>query len=73
MMEINILDFVAYIVLILIYIILLPDDFIEEINGSIGLAGAVIITIIWIILFVIIDYNVIDIIPHITDNIKITL
>jgi len=50
-----------YIVLLVVIICLLPEDFKEEIGGIIGCFVMIVYTIIYVTIFVFIDYNWTDI------------
>jgi hypothetical protein len=67
-MNLHIADFIGWVILTSIYWSILPEDFKEELGEIIGLIGWLILTVLWIVFFVIIDYNLIDLIKQI--NIK---
>ena len=64
-MEIHILDFVMWFVIICVYWYVLgwlsEGEFTEELGGLIGCFGIVIITIIYVVLFVFMEWNWSDI------------
>lgn len=66
----HILDLLMYIVGLLLIIIILPKDFKEEIGGIVGMIIVLIYTIVYAVLFVFMDYNMIEVIPYIYSKIK---
>lgn len=65
-MVIHIYDIIGWIVVLLIYWWILPKDYKEELGVILGWFGGLIITIIWIIIFGVIDLNISDLLDSIS-------
>lgn len=67
----HVLDFLMYIVFLYIIIKLLGDEYTQELGGIVGIIVIILYTIIYLILFVWVDYNWIDIFKSINFNFKL--
>lgn len=70
-MEIHYLDIIFYVIGLVIIWALLPEDYKFEIGGLVGCFVILVYTLLYIIIFGLFDYNIIDIYNSI--NIKFTL
>lgn len=59
-MTINIMDLIAYIVFMFVIYFILPESAKKELGGVVGASVMILFTIIYIILFVFIDYDMYD-------------
>ena len=73
MIDINILDLVMYIIFLGIIIWILGDEYTTELGGLLGLVVIMVYTAIYIVFFVLIDYNWIDLIHNWSVTWKISL
>lgn len=71
-MNIHFLDFVMYLVFLLIILFLLGKEYTEELGGLVGFFVIIIYTIIYIVFFMILDFNWIDIFKKISFNLNFT-
>lgn len=60
-MDIHILDFVVYIIGLIIIWNVLPEDYKEELGVLMGIVICIIYTIIYVVIFVVFDNNISDI------------
>jgi len=67
----HILDLIMYVVIFWIILAILGEEYTTEIGGLIGCGVIVVYTVIYVILFVVIDYNWIDIFETIKLNLKL--
>ncbi len=65
----HMLDLVVYIVGLFVIAYALPDEFTEEIGGIVGLIIMLIYTIIYVIVFWFLDYNIVEVLPQIYEQI----
>ena len=72
-MEINVLDFIVWLVVSIIILYVGNKDNDDAISLLVSLLIVVIFSFIYIILFVIIDYDMIDVFNYVFTKIKITL
>lgn len=66
----HILDLIMYFVGLIVIGLVLPRDFKEELGAIVGLFIMVVYTITYIILFAILDYNMVEVIPNLFEKIK---
>lgn len=67
----HILDFIMYLVFVVLIWKLLGEEYTTEIGSLIGISIIVIYSILYAVIFVIVDYNWIDMFRYINLNLKL--
>lgn len=67
----HILDLVMYVILVIVIWNILGEEYTQELGGLVGLLVLFLFTIAYLVLFVWIDYNWIDIFRWLINNMKL--